>query len=308
MTLSRPTSVAVALLILTWVVVPNGGAAAQAPILLDGVEEMDFDRPESWAMAYFASVGMMTGMGLPEPRRPGSVELAFEGGLVPSLGEEKRRVGFVGDKVEDLNRSNLFGRLRVTVGLPQRFSLTVGVTPPVEFDGVTPKLVDLALSRLVLERPSWSLAARLRGQTGTLEGDLTCPRGIAGLDDPQSNPDACLEPSRDEVTQNVLGLELVAGPRLRNERLKPYLAVSLHYLDLEFQVRARYSVFDDRTRLMTEGMTTALAIGLNWQAAERWSLAGELFATPLEVVRDPARGVQTDELVNGRALLRYRVR
>ena len=47
---------------------------------------------------------------------------------------------------------------------------------------------------------------------GTLEGDLTCPRAIAGLADPELNPDACLEPSRDEVDQDYVGLEISATP------------------------------------------------------------------------------------------------
>ena len=116
-------------------------------IILDGVEEMDFDRPESWALKYFANVSMLGGFGTPRPSAPGAVDLEFELGWIPSLSEEQRRVGFVGNKVEDLNRNDLFARLRVRFGLPRDFSILVGLTPPVERNGVTPTLIVLAVER-----------------------------------------------------------------------------------------------------------------------------------------------------------------
>lgn len=275
------------------------------PIVLETVEDLDFDRPEAWAMKYYTSLSLLTGLGTPGRTRPGELELAFEGGVVPSLGEEKRRVGFVGDKVEDLNRTNLFGRVRATWGLPHDFALTVAVTPPVEVNGVTPKLLALALARPILDRERWRLGWRLHGQVGKIEGDLTCPRGVAGLDDPALNPDGCLEPSRDEATQNYVGLELAASPRIGDGRWEPYVALSVQHLDLEFQVRARYSVLDDRTRLLADGLTWALTAGTSYRLGERWRVAGEIFYTPLDVVRDPVRGAQNDELVNARGMLVY---
>jgi hypothetical protein len=288
-----------------------GQAAAQVgpgPILIEGVEEMDFDRPESWAMKYYTSLAMMTGLGTPESSVPGSIELAFEGGIVPNLGEEKRRVGFVGSKVEDLNRTNLFGRLLATVGLPSDFSLAIGVTPPIEVDGVTPRLVSVSMARPVLDSSSWRLGLRLHGLTGRIEGDLTCPEDIAGNPDPELNPDLCLEPSNDELKTSQVGLELSAAPKIWGDRWEPYLAVSVNYLDLEFQVRARYSVFVDRMRLLTDGYTYSFAAGVGYQLSERLRLTGELFYTPLEVVRDPLDGTQNDELVNGRILVGYTIR
>jgi hypothetical protein len=251
---------------------------------------------------------MMTGLGTPEPSDPGSVELAFEGGIAPNLGEEKRRVGFVGNKVEDLNRTNFFGRLRATFGLPSDFSLAIGVTPPLEVDGVTPRLLSVAIARPVLDSSFWRLGLRLHGMTGTIEGDLTCPEDIAGIPDPELNPDLCLEPSNDELTTSQVGLELSATPKIWGDRWEPYFAVSVNYLDLEFQVRARYSVFEDRTLLLTDGYTYSLAAGVGYRLSEKLRLTGELFYTPLEVVRDPLRETQNDELVNGRILVGYAIR
>lgn len=279
-----------------------------APIRLEEVEVLGFDRPESWAMKYFASVSLLTGLGTPGPVEPGSIELAFESGLVPSLGEEKRRVGFLGSKVEDLNRTNLFGRLRITFGLPRQFAVTLGFTPPLEMDGVTPTLYNLAIARPVLDTSGWRLGLRLHAQTGAIEGDLTCPRDVAGLDDPVRNPDGCLASSDDEVTLEYVGLELSVTPKVWGERWEPHLAVSVNRMDLDFQVRARYSVFDDRNLLVTEGTTLAAAAGLAYRWSDRLEIAGEVFYAPLEVERDPQRGARNDELVNARLLLGYRLR
>lgn len=278
------------------------------PILLDTVEELDFDRPESWAMKYFTSLSLLTGLGTPVAIEPGKVVLGLEGGLVPSLGEEKRRVGFIGSKVEDLNRTNVFGRLRATIGLPHEFSVTLGVTPPVELGGVTPKLFSVALARPLHEAPKWRLGLRLLAQTGTIEGDLSCPADIVGLDDPVLNPDGCLEPSSDEVTQNYLGLEVSVSPRLGGGKWEPHFSLIASHLDLEFQVRARYSVFDDRSRLLTDGFEWAATAGAGYRFNERLRGSGEVFYSPLSVVRETARGAQTDELFNVRVLVAYALR
>jgi len=284
-------------------------AVAQVePVLLDSVDVLNFDRPESWAMKYFTSVSLLTGLGTQKPMDKGSVEIGFEGGLVPALGEEKRRVGFIGSKVEDLNRTSLFGRARVTFGLAGGVALTLGATPPVEVNGVTPKLFDLAVGRSLVERPGFRLGGRVHARSGSIEGDLTCSADVAGVEDPATNPDDCREPSNDEVTQHTVGLELSVSPRTQGDRWEPHFAVSANYMDLEFQVRARYSRFLDRTRLVTEGWTSSVSAGLGYRASDRLRFSGELFYTPLEVVRDPLRGTQNDELVNARVLASYRVR
>ena len=44
------------------------------------VQELDFDRPESWAMKYVTSVTLATGFGVPRALKPGSLEIGFEAG------------------------------------------------------------------------------------------------------------------------------------------------------------------------------------------------------------------------------------
>jgi hypothetical protein len=295
-------------LALAGVIATAGGAGAQTRIAFD--EELDFDRPEAWAMKWFSSLAVMTGFGGPPELAPGAWELGLEGAWVPSLSEEERRVGFIGNKVEDLNRTSVFGRLRLSAGLPARFVLTAGWVPPVEMDGVTPHLVALALGRPLVDGRSLRLDLRLIAQTGTLEGDLTCPEAAAAAgDDRDRNPFNCLEPSDDEMTLHSGGVELTGSWRPAGApRLRPYASLAGHYFDNELQVRARYGTLIDRTRLLSDGTTFAATAGLDFQASERTRFCAELFYSPLDVVREPGRGSRNDPLLNARLFLGYRFR
>jgi hypothetical protein len=280
---------------------------AAAQIVLDSTEELSWSRPEAWALKYFTAVSMMSGFSASSDLERGDVALALDVGWVPTLSEEERRVGFLGSKVEDLNRTSVFGRGRLTLGLPSDWSLEIGYVPPVEIDGVTPEIFNLALSRAVVSRPGWILSARLSLQTGGLSGDLTCPSDVVGSTDPSVNPDNCLRPSEDEVTMDYAGIELTYT-RTAGNRWRPYLAASANLCDLELKVDARYSVFIDRMRQTARGWTYTLAAGTRYRTSAGFDLAGEIFYAPLSVVRDPVRGSQNDSLLNARVLIEYRIR
>jgi hypothetical protein len=286
-------------------------AALAAPafpqILLDSTEDLAWNRPEAWAMKYFTAVSMMSDLGSSTELDRGAVSIAFEAGWVPSLSEEERRVGFIGSKVEDLNRTSVFGRLRTGYGLPAGWTITVGYVPPLEVEGVTPEIFTLALGRAVLTRASWTLSSRVTAQVGELAGDLTCPADIVGSSDPAVNPDNCLEPSADEVTMDYTGIELTLA-RTADERWRPFLSASANHYDLELQVRARYSLFLDRVRQRADGWVYTLAAGARYQTAGNTSVAAEIFYAPLDVVRDVAHGSQNDPLLNARLLIEYRIR
>jgi len=120
--------------------------------VIDDVEELDWDRPEAWAMKYFTSVSLLTGLGPPTAREPWSFAVGLELDTIPHLDEDQRRVGFGGAKVEDLNRLPVFFRPRLTIGLPAKISLDVAWVPPVEVEGVKSNLFAVAL-----ERPAYAI-------------------------------------------------------------------------------------------------------------------------------------------------------
>jgi outer membrane protein W len=105
-----------------------------------------------------------------------------------------------------------------------------------------------------------------------------------------------------------LGLELSQAFKLSDPRFEPYVAVSVNYLDLKFQVDALYSGIKDETLQLTDGFTVALSGGLVVSLGERWSFVGEVFYSPLGVVRPPDTASQNDGLFNIRGMVQYRLR
>lgn len=286
----------------------GSGAAARA---LPGVtEELESTRTEAWAMRWFAAVATPTMFGAAGSAEAWSFEVGLEGGSIPSLSEEDRRVGFNGTKVEDLNRAPLFGRPVLRLGLPADFSLSAGWVPPVDFDGVTPNLLSIALARPLWTGERGRLAAQLFYLDGKIEGDISCPQDeVDAGDDPVGNPFGCEEASSDTMSITSWGLELGYAWQA-TPTVDLFVSGIWQQLDSEFQVRALYDGFVDRNRLVYEGDDLAWTAGLSWQASEKLRLAGELFYSPLDVVRDPTGHgpSENDPLFNLRVMGTYRLR
>lgn len=282
-------------------------AAAQEIIRAD--EDLAFDRPEAWAMKYYSAVSLASGFGVPAERRRGDVDFAFEVGWIPEIEGDDARVGFRGTKQEDVNKAPLLARPRLTVGLPARWTLEVGWVPPVEVFDAKPNLVTVALGRPLFVGHTWRAGARVHGQAGSIESDITCPNEVAarGLDDFDGNPFGCEEPSQDEVDLSYVGLELSAE-RDAGGAWVPYGAVGVSSLDMEFQVDALTRGFRDLSRLTASGPQWHAVTGLRWQGRPRTSVGFEVFYSPLRVERVEGGGSETDPLVNVRAVVGYRIR
>jgi hypothetical protein len=286
---------------------PRPAAAQQ---VLVQTEALDFARPESWAMKYYASLALPTALDVPRERARGEIHLGIEGGSVPQLSEEQRRIGFNGTKVEDVNRTSYLGRLRGSVGLGRSFTAELAYTPPVEAGGARPHMVALGLGRAFALSSALRLGVRAYGLVGAVDVDVTCSAGeVAAGDDRRRNPFQCVAPSRDESRQKVVGLELAAGHDGRS-RLKPYAGIAVNYMDLEFRVNALYSAgrIEDHTIQLTSGTTVSATAGLTYEASARLRVTAELFHSSLKVTRPPSATSAGEGLLNGRVLVSYRVR
>jgi hypothetical protein len=277
--------------------------AAQTP-----AQQIAFDRPEAWALKYFSAVSTFTALGPPVLREAGSIDFSLEGGWIPSLSESQRRVGFEGTTVEDLNRSPLFGRPRLIVGLPAGFSVEGAWVPPVGINGQRANLLDAALERPFVVTDSLSLGFRLYGQLGHSKGDFTCPSDVVSQPPGSSgNPKGCDAGSKDSATLNNGGLALTGGVKLGGGGAL-HFAVGGTYNDLVFQVGAVTNGTPDNTRLATHGWTGWVAAGAGWPLGKGASFAAEAFYSPLSVVRPPQQMAQNDGLFNVRAVLRFHIR
>ena len=284
--------------------------ASLGQVAIGGRQTLDFDAPEAWAMKYFASVSIPSTFGSPPPLEAGEIDLGLEYVQIPSLDADQRRVGFGGAKVEDLNKVPYLFRPVARFGLGKKLTLSASYLPPVDRNGAEANIFALALGRPVHEGRNWRAGLRLHTQIGTVEGDFTCSeQTVAGGSDPERNPFGCEQVSRDEYDVRSIGLELSASWQLGEDgRWEPFAALSYNHMDLEFQVNAVFSGLVDHTRLITDGQTVYGVVGIGYHLSDRWRLAADVFYSPLDVVRPPSTSAETDELVNLRALLSYKIK
>jgi hypothetical protein len=300
---------------LVWVILV-GPLTARAQPVVRATEELHPDRPEAWAVKYYASTTLLGGLDVPRWREAGSLTVGGEAVWIPFLSANQRRVGFDGTRMEDLNKAPFFARPRVTVGLPAGLALTVALVPPVEIFGVKPKLFAAAFEGPLHDSERWALGLRVYAQAGSARAAFTCPAQARAFPPGSAqNPSGCLGPSSDEATLRYLGLELSLGGA-RAARLQPHLAVSANYLQSRFEANARRfdllegvrMEFLDRTMQRSDGVTFALTGGVGIRLGERLDGAIDVFYTPLWVRRQQGAPRLNDGLLNAKALLRYRIR
>lgn len=287
---------------------PGGQTLAQT--VIRNTELLDSDRPEAWAMNYVASTTLFSGFGVPRSRAPGSIEVGGELDWVPQVTSEQRRIAFSGTSEVDLNKAPIFGRPRVTIGLPWRFGLTLSYVPPIRIFGVKPNLFAFALERPLYERNAWAIGMRMYGQIGNVEGAITCSGDVVQFS-PGSpeNLYGCEKKSADKLSQHSAGLELSGAYRIERLRgLTPYITVAGNYLDTQVQVKAQTFGILDRNRLEAETWTFSATAGVTYPLTNRLMLSVGMFYSPLWVTRPPATSSHNDALINVRALLTYQLR
>jgi hypothetical protein len=285
------------------------GGETLAQDVINGTEFLNSDRPEAWGMNYFTSITLLSGLSVPHSREFGSVEGGVELDWIPQLSPEERRIGFNGTKVEDLNQAPIFGRPRLTLGLPWNFALTLTYLPPVRIFGIKPNLFAFALERPLYEQGSWTFGVRMYGQIGDVEGAITCPGDVAKF--PPGSPEnfyGCNNKSADKSTQRYAGLEFSGAYRI-NELggLTPYLAVAGNFLDTAVRVNAETFGVLDRRHLMAETWTFSFSAGFSYPLADKLNMSVGMFYSPLWVTRPPATSSENDGLLNVRALLTYQL-
>jgi hypothetical protein len=278
---------------------------AHAQVVVRNDEHLGRDRPEAWAMNYVGATTLMTSFETPSALTAWRGGIAFDLGHIPRLTARQERVGLGGVKQEDLNKTEVFGRLRLFLGLPAGFIAEVGYTPPLSIGGAQPlDLFSVAIGRILLARESFNLSVRALAQQGRVRGDITCPAAIAGSADPQRNPFGCQTPSDDHVMLGYYGVELISAWAVPSWRAH----ASIGAVRTEFAVDVDALTFDvrDRSRLVARGSLQFVTIGASHDLAPRWTLGGELLYVPLQVQREPGGPRENDPLASVRIELVHR--
>lgn len=265
--------------------------AVLAQEVLRDYERETFDSPEGWAMAHTLSSALNLGALPPETLAPWHWSVAAEMGSIPHLTREEQRVGFGGYKLEDMNKSPVFGRGRVLLGLPGKVSMEASWTPPVQVNGARPEgIYGLALEKSLFDEGGWQLGVRLFAVRGAASGDTTCSRSVASAAPGSAdNLFGCREPSDDRLQLDHEGVELMASHRIPNTRWQPFIAMAKTHANPYVKVNAR--VFDslDLSEMETKGSLATLSVGTVYHAAPDWRVTAAFSLTPLDVRRPPLR-------------------
>jgi hypothetical protein len=301
----------------TFAVLIGGAIRANAQIVVDTVETVDFDRPESWALKYFNSTTLFTGLEVPGPIKPRDFRIGVEFGSIPPLSEQQQIVGYSGTKPEDLNKAPLFLRPRATIGLPGNLSLTVAGVPPVRAFGVTPRLFSLAIGRPLIMRDTFNIGARAAMQVGSAKGAFTCPKDVLGFPPLSAgNPYGCRGESTDVARLRHVSGELSFWRTFARHRLTPHASIALIHMNNVFNVdaptRGVLFEFHDLTELRASGSVMAFTGGFEFGMSDRLTAGVDFSYAPLGVMRELGTTLSTkvsnDGMFNLKGLLTYRVK
>lgn len=303
--------------LLTLALLVAGLAAASPAAAQPAAEphELDFDRPEAWAMARTVSLTLFTAMG----HSPGAplvttiqTEFSLEAGWIPHLSRADRTIGFDGTQEVDMNKLPFIGRLRFNVYFPRGVTLETGMIPPLEMSGTRPALVGVAVGWRGRVAEGIRGFARVHGQRGHVLGDIVCPQeAVDNRMDPEINPLGCRTPSRDRLSPDYVGVEVGAsrafGPWI------PHLAASVQHMHPRFEITARFrdpdtlGFRDERAVLESQGMGWSVSAGVTRDVASGFPLTMEVLYAPLNIRRGEGVDRTREGVWNLRAILRHGV-
>lgn len=275
-----------------------------------GSGELDFDRPESWAMKYFAAVGAMQANGPPLGLKKGQWALGFELSNIPHLSEEERTVGFNGTKEEDLNKSPILARPLVHYGISNRFSVTASYVPPIQvFNGLETHLAGLSLNHDLVQRENLIWRVRLVGQWSEAKGDFTAPEAVVGSPDLDKNPFEAIAPSRDTYTSWTGTVDSTLYYKVSKRHPSyAFLNAAYTYGDYEFDVYVpQPEGFTHTNNLTSKGGFWMFGAGLDLGLTEAVAMRFMVTYAPLDVRRPPDYEKENDSLWNFRLMVNYRL-
>jgi hypothetical protein len=255
-----------------------GAVAAQTCEPSKDSHEADLFAHFSVPLAFSVSQG-------PRVARPGTVTLSLEGTYLPDVDDETATPTTCrpGKGPENVNLLFGFVRPRLAFALAHGTYLEVSWVPPITINDVEPNLWGFALGRTVPIGTSTLLTGRIHATIGSIHAPFVCSE--SSLTDP--NEAECFggEVSNDRYSPNIFGVELALGWNWGGGKLRPYLGGGYNILHPRFQVdHTDNTGFRDRQKVEVNLSRIALMGGATWNLSPAFSLSGEVYSQPKDVV------------------------
>ena len=256
-------------------------------------QEVDFDSPEGWGMAYMSAASLNLSDGFPEQINFGELIFSAEISTIPELNSKQQKIGFGGLKYEDLNKSPVFGKGKIKMGFYWDSILEFSLTPSVEINGAKPdNLYGIALSKQFLTNEKLNLGARIFSKSGNAVADVTCSKDVVAqpLYTP-GNPSGCIETSNDRIDLGHHGLEIIIKPEYKNPKLKPWISLATTRIEPSVRIDAQLELTREIALVKANGKLDTFSIGMNYLLSDKWVVFLGTSYTPLDVNRpNPAGG------------------
>lgn len=199
------------------------------------------DSNEGRLLAFYTAPIVFSLATAPQEMPPGSIRIGAEGEYIPKPDPAIEQTGACfTQKSEKTSLSPVFGRPRITIGVPFGFALEAAYLPPVTIARAKPNLFSFGISHahhLALGPASsgTTLMLRLHGTFGNVKGAITCPRSSLQQSAPTS-PCYGTSPSQDTFHPDMFGGEIAAGFAPGSGGISFYGGAGANRIDPHFQV------------------------------------------------------------------------
>ena len=246
---------------------------------------------EGKLLAFYTVPIVFSAATAPEVLPPGAIRLGFEGEYIPKPSAAIQRSGkCFTQKTEHTSLSPVFGRPRVTIGLPGSLALEASYLPPVKIADAKPNLASVALSHTHhfdgISIPG-GVTVMVRGNAtfGNVKGPITCPRSSLQTTNVNA-PCYGSTPSNDTFHPDMFGVDVLAGVRTPNNPLSIYGGIGMNRIDPHFQVGftdGTGSVDNTKVQLDSPLTRIALTIGATARTSSRIDFGAQLYSVPQDV-------------------------
>ncbi|MEJ7758321.1 MAG: hypothetical protein WKF55_01885 [Gemmatimonadaceae bacterium] len=244
------------------------------------------DSNEARLLAFYSVPISFSPAGAPEHLAPWTIRIGGEAGPVPDPDAEILQTGACfSQKSENTGLSPVFGRPRLTVGLPASFALEVSYLPPIRINAAEPNLVSGALSwihriRMQTTSDGTDVMLRLHGTTGRVRGPITCPAaGLQTINPTQ--PCFGTTQSVDTFEPTMMGAEGVVGTAAYDGRLGLYVGGGANFLRPRFRVGFTDGLGSvDNTEIETDLTRAVVFAGLTAQVSRTLDLSAQVYSVP----------------------------